>query len=286
MNMKITKITELTEKFDKYDLEIAETECYFANNILVHNCRCLTFWNETEDDIIFLSRGKKEFTTVNHLKKDIMSILPKNAFFDGELYIHGTSLQAINSLVKKYRPNETEKIQYHIYDYCEFDSKEDDFNTRYEKLHKIFGSAIYNHLSFVNASPVNSMPELLLYDQENVDKGYEGSILRKPSGKYQFNQRSNDLLKVKRFVDSEYKVVGYTHGKGKNLNSVIWVCDNGAGKTFSVEMNDNYVVREEYLKNAESYIGKMLTVKYFELSDDRVPIFPKGLQFRLEEDLP
>ena len=40
--VKIKSITKLNNKFDKFDLEIQDNHNFFANNILVHNCRCVS----------------------------------------------------------------------------------------------------------------------------------------------------------------------------------------------------------------------------------------------------
>ena len=36
--IKIIKVQHLSERQDVYDMEIPETHCYFANNVLIHNC--------------------------------------------------------------------------------------------------------------------------------------------------------------------------------------------------------------------------------------------------------
>jgi hypothetical protein len=43
--------------------------------------------------------------------------------------------------------------------------------------------------------------------------------------------------------------------------------------------------RQASYENADSNIGNMLKVKYFELTDDGIPRFPVGLGVRLTEDM-
>ena len=42
----------------------------------------------------------------------------------------------------------------------------------------------------------------------------------------------------------------------------------------------NYDERKKQYKEGKKYIGKMLTVKYQELTNDHVPRFPVGLAIR------
>jgi len=57
---------------------------------------------------------------------------------------------------------------------------------------------------------VHTQEELLKYEQECLDGGYEGVILRDPQGPYKFGRstaKEGYLLKLKRFKDSEARVL-------------------------------------------------------------------------------
>jgi DNA polymerase-3 subunit gamma/tau len=41
---RITKITKISSE-DRYDLEVEDNHNFFANNILVHNCRCVATYD-------------------------------------------------------------------------------------------------------------------------------------------------------------------------------------------------------------------------------------------------
>ena len=43
--------------------------------------------------------------------------------------------------------------------------------------------------------------------------------------------------------------------------------------------------RQKTYQEADEHVGKMLKVKFFELTDDGIPRFPVGLGVRLEEDM-
>jgi len=49
------KIKKLEEKQDVYDIQVPETSCFYANNILVHNCEIYQFTDEDTTAICTLS---------------------------------------------------------------------------------------------------------------------------------------------------------------------------------------------------------------------------------------
>jgi DNA ligase-1 len=75
-------------------------------------------------------------------------------------------------------------------------------------LHKLLGKI------------VNNQEELEKLDDYHLDSGFEGTMLRSPSGTYKFGRstvRDNILLKVKRFTDDEGLLID-VHEKMSNQN--------------------------------------------------------------------
>ena len=64
--------------------------------------------------VTLMSRGGKEITTMTHIAADLSPL--NNMILDGELYAHGLSFQENMKLIKKYRPGESTKVKYHVYD--------------------------------------------------------------------------------------------------------------------------------------------------------------------------
>ena len=119
-----------------------------------------------------------------------------------------------------------------------------------------------------------------------IEEGYEGAMVRNNKGAYALGKRSANLQKVKTFLDAEYKIVGFTEGEGGETGCVIWKCSTAKRghsshrQTFNVRPQGAREQRREWFKNGNSYIGKMLTVKYQELTDDGIPRFPVGIAVR------
>ena len=109
-------------------------------------------------------------------------------------------------------------------------------------------------------------------------------MIRKRDGIYKQDgktNRSKDLLKMKDFFDEEYEIVGYHEGTGDWIGTPIWECESKvSGKVFSVTPNGPREERQRMYRNAERYIGKKLTVKYQEKSEEGIPRFPIGVGIR------
>jgi DNA ligase-1 len=112
-----------------------------------------------------------------------------------------------------------------------------------------------------------------------VADGYEGIMLRACQGLYK-HSRSADLLKYKEFFDDEYEVVGFKEGEGQEKGCVLWMCKTEKGQTFHCRPRGTRDDRAELFQKGPEYVGKKLTVRYQELTDEGLPRFPVGIAFR------
>jgi ATP-dependent DNA ligase len=242
--------------------------------------RCLARWNDKHIELI--SRNGKPYNCP-HIVNQLQQCMPKGLVLDGELYVHGVGFQTVTSWVKKLQPD-TQKIEYHIYDIPEIMEGEDfSWEKRLEQLKAFETQAKYlkvKNIVFVPTYKVNNEQEVRDYQAKFVDEGFEGAIFRNAHGLYRYDYRSYDLLKVKSFNDEEFEIVGFTEGKGKDKETVIWICKTDKGEIFNVRSADTYENRKEYFQNAHQYVGRMLSVKYFGVSDEGIPRFPVGLGFK------
>ena len=112
-------------------------------------------------------------------------------------------------------------------------------------------------------------------------------MLREKDSKYLWGYRSNDLLKVKTFQDSEFLVVDIIEGEGKMEGHAVVICKNDlTDDTFKVTPKATMESRKEIYDNKSDYVGRMYTVKYFDRTDDSIPRFPVGIAFREDLDFP
>jgi DNA ligase 1 len=109
---------------------------------------------------------------------------------------------------------------------------------------------------------------LTYWAQMSNQEGWEGIMLRKDI--FYEGKRSKNLLKVKKFYDAEYEVVGWDNdnhevvreGKSKSMTMLaqVWIIHKGhlvkVGSGFTQEQ------RLQYMDG--SIVGKTITVQYFE----------------------
>jgi DNA ligase-1 len=105
-------------------------------------------------------------------------------------------------------------------------------------------------------------------------------MLRNKKGLYAIGKRSAELQKYKEMMDDEYKIVGFYEGEGEEAGAVVWECATPEGKTFRCRPKGTHEERRALFKDGGSYVGKMLSVTYQELTGDGIPRFPIGTAIR------
>lgn len=179
----------------------------------------------------------------------------------------------------------SQELCFYIFDIIDFNLPFSERLVLKEKIMQISYDYKLSTLQWVTTTLVETIPKI----QENLTQftslGFEGLMLRDPNGLYKMN-RSNNLLKFKTFIDAEFKVVDFKEGTKADKGTVIWVCTSYNNILFNVRPKGTLEERSELFKNAHDYVGRMLTVRYQELTDKGVPRFPVGIGFRDNSDLP
>lgn len=247
--------------------------------------RCIASWNG--DNIELMSRSGKPYK-LEHVEEALRTALPKGYVFDGELYRHGLTCQTITSYVKR-QQQESLQIRYNIYDIPQVDGNDAlPWEQRLESLEELILKDKGLPFALIGV-PTLLVTDLAMAHRSQCDfiqDGYEGAMLRLPGAAYEWGHRSRSLLKIKTFQDQEFEVVGFKDGDGKMAGHVIWICNNDlTDGTFDCVPACPMEQRAEYFRNGKRYVGKKLTVKFFDRTEDKVPRFPVAKLFRSEEDL-
>jgi len=237
--------------------------------------RCLAE-KVSETEIVYTSRKGKHYDTLEHLTPTLLSRMKVGQIIDGEIYIHGKTFQEIVRLVKKLRP-ESSTLEYHVFDLAIADVP---FYERNSKLNDVFDPLeVPNCIELVGTCFEFDEDGIYARHDEFVREGYEGVIIRNRDGMYAFDNRTVDLQKYKEFIDEEFEIVGGACGTGLHDGCVIFEC-KAKGGTFNVYPRGSLEQRRKMYDNLDSYIGKPLTVRYQQLSEDGIPIFPIGIVVR------
>ena len=253
-------------------------------------CICITDENGLAT---FYTREGNKINTVNKLKEVVDIHHLPNIVFDGELcLIDEAGNEDFQGIVSAFRKGNYEipNPAYNIFDYLtkeEFNtgcSAEDrDYNTRYRELSGLFHSkmlAAGGQLRQVLQTTLRGPEQLEACKEQAAELGWEGLMLRK-SAPYKAG-RTNDLLKVKSFIDAEFEVIGMELGEfrsvanGKEVlledvlsNILIGLVVDGT--TYSVGVGSGFSLEERvrYAKNPELIVGKRVTVKYFGVTQNK-----------------
>ena len=169
------------------------------------------------------SRTGKLWKNIDHILEELYPFFDKypDVILDGELYNHDLrdNFEKIISLVRKTKPTEddrqeaSELTQFHCYDIID-ESMEFD-----QRLNFIRNQVPITYcIKDVNTDMVFREDDAKVYHNRNLNKGYEGSIVR-TNDTYQC-KRSHNLRKFKDFSDAEAYIVGYEEGKGKRVGTL------------------------------------------------------------------
>jgi DNA ligase-1 len=230
------------------------------------------------DGVLYSRQGK--VLDLPHITKAITAAGIDHLHLDGELYIHGKTLQEMSKLIKKRRP-ETLAVKYHIYDHI----TDAPFIERIQTLVQRFSSCINTTTVPVETIKISNMESLMALHGDYRKKGYEGTMLRFGSDNYQHGKRSRTLLKLKEFQDAEFEIIAVDEGKPYitdegTFRVPIYTCvvpENG--ETFTVTAPGNMHAKHALWVDSDVTRGRYLTVKFHYYSADGIPQLPIALRF-------
>lgn len=153
------------------------------------------------------SRSWKEFPN-----KYVQKLFSTGEFngIDGELVLGSPTAKDVYRVTNAalQRHDGEPKVHFYVFDYIL--APEDSFRQRLGHLVQDFLGN--KNISIVDQRLVNNEKMLLEAEEEFIEKGYEGIMLRGPEGKYKYGRstvKGGELLKLKRFEDSEAEIIGY-----------------------------------------------------------------------------
>ena len=264
----------------------------------INGVRCLLYWDGKE--IKTASRGGESYDySTTHITQHplLIELFTKNPklILDGELYKHGKSLQQISGAARMEKnAYDCDWLEYYVYDLIKMDKLDMKAKDRIRAL-QLLGQSL--NLGFdpykswkEGELQVQLVPQVkisvwdkmkALHDQY-VSEGFEGLVIRDPSKPYKPNGRTNDMIKIKQYLDDTFKVIGYQLGL-RGSEDMCFICEMEDGRTFKAMPLGNRAIKEEYIQNFDKkYKGHLGDCKYFELSDEGKPCQPKFLAFRFD----
>ena len=226
--------------------------------------------------------------------------------FDGELIVgasnHPDVLRTTTSGVM--RVEGEPDVSFHVFDHVENHARL--YTVRYDLLEEDTEINVF----VVPQHELMNTFELNAFEHEVLAEGYEGVMLRRPDAPYKFGRstaREGYLLKVKRFHDAEFEIVGFEEemfnaneattselGRTKRSSHKANKIPKGrlgalvlkyGDTTFNCGTGFNDAERENIWAERESYLGKLAKIKYFAHGIKDVPKLPSFLGIRDERDV-
>jgi len=112
-----------------------------------------------------------------------------------------------------------------------------------------------------------------------VCAGYEGAMVKTIASPYKFG-RSYDIMKVKTFFDVDLVIEGLDEGTGKHSGRMGAVVVSYHGTKVNVGSGFTDELRETMWNDKDEFIGRMIEVRYQEVTPDGSLRFPTFVCFR------
>ena len=214
------------------------------------------------------SRTGKEWKNIDHILEQLIPFFDKypDVILDGELYNHDLrdDFETIISLVRRQKPDDIDMlesadlVQFHCYDII------DETKTFEERNRFIVQNVPRNHcIHHVKTQAVATESLAKVVHQQNLDNGYEGSILR--TNDIYACKRSHSLRKFKDFHDAEAEIIGWVEGKGKRRGTIgKFIAADNDGNRFGMPVMDNFKYLQDNFEDMQTWKGKIATFTYFE----------------------
>ena len=219
-------------------------------------------------DVVAYSRTGKQWKNIDHILFNLKPWFQLNpdVILDGELYNHDLKddFEKIISLVRKQKPTDldalesADMVQFHCYDII------DETKTFEERNRFIQQVVPRNHcVHHVKTQAVGSETLAKVVHQQNLDNGYEGSILR--TNDVYACKRSHNLRKFKDFSDAEATIIDFVEGKGKRKGTLgKFVMRDADGIEFGCPPGKgyNYKALKALLHRAQWYVDHKATATF------------------------
>lgn len=246
--------------------------------------------------VSFWTRQGQPYEGLVDLENELKSIQEDNFVFDGEIVAMETSKEdTYKNTMKLSRTKDTAKhgLKMLVFDYMPIANFKMQccpmtYSARRSTLSAIFD---LNKFNFFTLLPMlykgTDTSKIIEFLNDQTNKGEEGIMINICDAPYDF-KRSNNLLKVKKFLDTEVKIIGYEEGANKLAGTLgAFICEykNNTVKVGSGLSDED---RAYFWANKDKYLNKYITVKYFEESYDsrtNLPSLRFPIYMRVREDI-
>jgi ATP-dependent DNA ligase len=284
MNLAISKIEKLDMHQDRYDIQVEDNENFFANGILVHNCRTIAIVKK--ESVEYYSRSGKIAYELEGLFDEELYNIRAHLNIDFVLDCERISDLGFEATVNaKKSGNDAAKASlrlraFFLMPLTDWMKQKCPITMEQNRLFlkKLLPEVGVKKIILTEGHIVKDEKEMMEFCNEAIDlpenkaRKIEGLILKELSAPYTWD-RSYSWIKVKRFYPADARIIGFYYGRPKSrLENTIggavmagWTEDKVyfetcCGSGFTDEL------RADILANMKSYIGKTAVLKFQEVS--------------------
>jgi DNA ligase-1 len=202
---------------------------------------------------------------------------------------------------------------FHVFDF--WTNPEMPFHERYKRLFDALATEPYSthpRLQLVEQVPVKDMDQLVLMEEDYLERGYEGLILRSVDGPYKYGRstaKQGYMMKLKKFSTGEAVVIGFKElyvneneleesalGLAKRSSAkeglvaggvlgALLVRDCVSGVEFGIGSGFTAEQRATFWNHRNEIQGSIVKYKHFEIGVKDAPRFPTFLGWRDPRDM-
>lgn len=244
-------------------------------------------------------------------------VFPNLEGIDGELtYGDPTAsdlCRTTTSVVNTHNDDRAHSLVLNAFDYITPDTVHLGYLARYEALQQLLLTNYNTNVRLIPYQVIHSLAELLAYETNCLQQGYEGVILRSPDGIYKNGRttlREGTYLRIKRFAQEDAIVLSLveamentnepiTNALGRSERSThqanlvpkgmigsLTCLDVKSGKQITVGPGKlTHEERTYYWQHPNELVGRTISYKAFPKGQMNLPRFPTFESIRIQEDL-
>jgi len=291
-NMKniaaISRIEELDVNLDRYDLEVDDVSNFFANNVLVHNCRMITILDKSNGTVTQYSRDGRQNDRFDAITGALAKMLPsikQSIVLDGEMV--SRSFQQLMTQLNRKGDVDTSDAKLALFDIIPLaDFRAGECKLTQTQRHELlsgFVSLLQEHCGdrvyvipklAVDLDTPEGQARFKEFNNDTVAAGFEGIMVKDPKATYK-TKRTDAWLKIKPFITVDLEVIGIEPGKpeSKFKDTLGGLVCRGVdqGKLVEVTVGGGYSeeLRNEIWANQDKVIGRTVEVKGDVLTKNR-----------------
>ena len=278
---------------DIKNLKIFDKEYYISRKI--NGVRCLIYYDGNQ--VRTSSRGAINYDiAIYHIiTHPLIEKFFKNhpdAILDGEIFKKNLSLNFISGICRSQKTvNDGKNLQFYWYDIVNLQMP---FSKRWNTMQewskelqlsdfdpdKQFSNDEL-HIQFLPQEKISGWNNMKKLHDEWVQDGWEGAVIRLAESIYKPGARGNDWIKIKVYQDAEYPIIGISEGLREE--DMCFILETPNGQQFKCKPMGDREQKQWYRDHIDELKGKLLTIKYFEMSGvegAEIPQQPIGICVR------